>query len=73
MIDIGLSGDLLMAFLNLLGGILILATNLLVCVARLGQLNLYISKGVLQLLVFDLSQAKHLSALFFGSLSSLNT
>jgi hypothetical protein len=71
MIDIGLPGYLLVALLDLLGGVLVLATQLLIRIARLCQLDLDVAQRVLQLLVFNLGQTKHLSALFLSAFVTL--
>lgn len=68
MVDVGLPCDLLVALLDLLGRVLVLPAQLLVRVAGLGQLDLDIPQRVLQLLVLNLCQAKHLTAFLLSSL-----
>ena len=63
MVNVGLSRDLLVAVLNFFLGVLVLVSHLAQVLLGLGQLNLNVTKGVLELLVLNLAQTEHLSVL----------
>jgi hypothetical protein len=68
-----LASYLVVALPDLILGVFILATQLLIRVTGLGQLDLDVPERVLELLVFDLSKAEHLPALLLCTFVSLDS
>jgi hypothetical protein len=73
MINIGLTGNLVVAFPNFILCILILATQLLIGVTGLGKLDFDVPERVLEFLIFYLSKAEHLPAFLFGTFVPLDS
>ena len=72
MINVRLPRDLVMALPDLVLRVLVLAAQLLVGVTGLGQLDLDVPERVLELLIFHLGKAEHLTALFLRALVTLH-
>ncbi len=70
-VDVGLSGDLLLGRLDVSLGVLVLLSPLLVAFAAFGELDLDVLERVLKFLVLNLCQAEHLSTLFFSALAAI--
>ena len=73
MVDICLSTDLLVTLTDLLLRVLILVTQLSEAITTLGQLDLHIAEGVLQLLVFHFRKSQHLPAFLLSTLVTFHT
>jgi hypothetical protein len=73
MVDVGLASDVLVALFDFSLSSLVLLGHIALAILVLSKLDFNVTQGVLELLIFNLTKAQHLSVFNFRTFLSFDT